>query len=147
MDHKSLYSKAPQDIVSSFIYLKQTVEILEKQPTTQQGFYRKSKEVVGLPNLGNSFREAQAIEAVEYLTHGTADEGLPRQVRYGYRPNNGYSETVTYRDKFWTREGEVSYSLEISAGRNGLLKRSEIYTKNGQVLSSDVTRVQATVIR
>ena len=139
-----LYSNQPDDVVRSFLELKKTVEDLERHTTEAgqvPGYFRREFAVAGLPQADSSFSDVPKLSCVEYWTHGTVSDDLPRQVRYGYRPNNGYSESVSYRDKFWTAEGEVSYTLEISALKSGTLKRCESYIKNGETVRSEVTHV------
>ena len=140
-----LYSNDPQDVVQSFLELKQTVAHLEDQSRSHgqvPGYFRREFAVNGLPVPASKFTEVGEVRCVEYMTHGRVAEDLPRQVRYGYRPSNGYSESLTYRDNFWTLEGEVSYSIEFSASHRGVLKRSEVVARNGEVVRKDVTHVQ-----
>lgn len=104
--------------------------------------FRREFAINGLPIKQSSFKDVPEVRCVEYVTHGSVDQGLPRQVRYGYRPSNGYSEALTYRDSYWTVDGEVSHCIEFNATSRGVLKRSEVVSRNGEVLRKDVTHVQ-----
>ena len=137
-----LYSNDPQDVVESFYQLKQTVASLEGAQGQVPGYFRREFAINGLPIKQSSFKDIPEVRCVEYVTHGSVDQGLPRQVRYGYRPSNGYSEALTYRDSYWTVDGEVSHCIEFNATSRGVLKRSEVVSRNGEVLRKDVTHVQ-----
>ena len=140
----NLFSQEPKQVIEGFYELRQAVLNLEERRAEAgkvPGYRHREFGAPGLPSAKNSFKDPQRVKCVEYLAHAEQEE-LPRQVRLGYRPSNGYSESVTYRDQYWTKNGEVCYAIEFSANKNGMLKRSATYARNGEVLHSDVTHVQ-----
>jgi hypothetical protein len=138
-----LFSKDPHQVVQGFFELKTRVENLEQRRAADgqiPGYLHREFSINGLPEAHSSFAQTRNVQCVEYLTHGVEAE-LPRQIRLGYRRSNGYSESITYRDQYWTNDGEVCYAVEFSASKTGVLKRSASYARNGEVVHSDVTHV------